>query len=224
MSNYYSEHLNARNLQRCYETAPERVKQFLEAEIRFILTKITNEDVVLDLGCGYGRVAIRLVEKARQVVGIDISEENIKLAAELFKSSDSLRFYEMDATNLNLPDESFDVTLCVQNGISAFKVNPKTLVSEALRVTKKGGILLFSSYSGKFWDDRLKWFQIQAEQGLIGEIDYNLTKNGVIVCKDGFRATTFSGNDFLELAHQFGLDAEIYEIDNSSIFCEMKKK
>jgi len=223
MSNYYSDRLNANNLKRCYEIAPPRVKQFLEAEINHVLSKIRPGDEILDLGCGYGRVAIRLAEKAKQVTGIDISKENIRLARELFKKNSRLRFYEMDAITLTFPDDIFDITLCVQNGISAFKVNPEQLVKEALRVTKAGGTLLFSSYSEKFWEERLKWFQLQAEQGLIGEIDYDLTKNGVIVCKDGFRAITYSGQQFLELVSLFKVEASIYEIDNSSVFCEMKK-
>ena len=80
MSNYYSKKLNSNKLQQCYELALARVKQFLEAEIRFVLDKINENDKVLDLGCGYGRVAVRLIEKTKKVIGIDISKENIELA------------------------------------------------------------------------------------------------------------------------------------------------
>jgi hypothetical protein len=93
-----------------------------------------------------------------------------------------------------------------------------------LRVTKKGGILLFSSYSSKFWNDRLNWFEVQAKHGLIGEIDFDLTKDGMIVCKDGFTAITYSEQNFFDLASNFKVETSIFEIDNSSLFCEMKKK
>ncbi len=44
----------------------------------------------------------------------------------------------------------------------------------------------FSSYSTKFWDFRLKWFEEQASKGLLGgKNDYTKTKNGVIVCNGG---------------------------------------
>jgi ubiquinone/menaquinone biosynthesis C-methylase UbiE len=224
MVDYYSEKLNAIKLQRCYELAPERIKQFLEAEINFVLSKICPSDIVLDLGCGYGRVAIKLIEKARKVVGIDISKENILLAKQLYNKNKGLQFYEMNAVNLTFYDNRFDITICVQNGISAFKVSPLLLIKEALRVTKKGGILLFSSYSNKFWNDRLNWFKIQAKNGLIGEIDFDLTKDGMIVCKDGFTAITYSEQGFLDLASNFNVDTSIFEIDNSSLFCEMRKK
>lgn len=224
MTNYYSDKLSASNLQRCYEVAPKRVKQFLEAEILFVLDKINSQDTVLDLGCGYGRVAVRLAEKAKKVVGIDISEENIRLANERFKPSGSIEYFVMDAADLKFPDEHFDVTICVQNGISAFKMDPKRLISEALRVTKRTGTVLVSSYAAQFWDERLDWFRIQAEEGLIGEIDFNLTKDGIIVCKDGFRAITFSEEDFRDLVSNFDVDTKIYEVDDSSVFCEMRKR
>ena len=54
MDEYYSKLLNSNKLQMCYEIAPKRVKQFLEAEIGFVISKCSNDDAVLDLGCGYG--------------------------------------------------------------------------------------------------------------------------------------------------------------------------
>ncbi|MCK9617802.1 MAG: methyltransferase domain-containing protein [Lentimicrobiaceae bacterium] len=224
MRDYYSEKLNSNKLQRCYEVAPERVKQFLEEEIGFVLERIDENDIVLDLGCGYGRVSVRLSEKAKQVVGVDVSEENIKLANKQYKLNESIDYLVMDASDLKFVDNFFDVTICIQNGVSAFKIDPKRLISEALRVTKKKGVVLISSYSEQFWNERIEWFQIQAAEGLIGEIDYNLTRKGTIVCKDGFRAITFTKNDFTELATHFDADTEIYEVDNSSVFCEMKKR
>lgn len=224
MSNYYSNSLNANRLQKCYEVALKRVKQFLEAEIDFVMAKTTSSDNVLDLGCGYGRVTSRLLTKAKSVVAIDISKENTQLAEKFVGSAKNCKFYEMDAIDLKFDDRVFDFVICIQNGISAFKVDPERLLKEAIRVTRRKGIILFSSYSEKFWEHRLKWFQIQAEHGLIGEIDETLTKNGIIVCKDGFRALTFSGQEFLELASHFDVNAQIYEVDDSIIFCEIVVK
>ena len=221
--NYYSKNLNANNLQKCYEIAPPRIQQLLAAEIDFILRKLSINDTVLDLGCGYGRVSIELAPKVKKVIGIDISQDNIELADNLHQQINNLEFYKMNAVKLNFPADIFDVTICVQNGISAFKEDPYLLLAEALRVTKKGGILLFSTYSDKIWQDRLQWFQLQSDEKLLGEIDYEQTKDGTIVCKDGFKAITYSGNEFVKLASKFNLDANIYEVDNSIVFCEIKK-
>ncbi len=221
MKNYYSEKLNSNSLQKCYETAPSRIKQFLEAEIDFVLSEINNTDTILDLGCGYGRVAIKLVKKAQKVVGIDISKKNIELAKKIMYDHKNCELFIMDASKLKFPNNYFDKVFCLQNGISAFKVNPIELIKESIRVTKKGGSVFFSTYSPKFWKDRIEWFEIQARENLIGEIDYNLTKNGTIVCKDGFKAITYSEEELLELASNFNVKTSIIEIDNSSLFCKM---
>lgn len=81
--------------------------------------------------------------------------------------------------------------------------------------------MLFSSYCESFWPDRLKWFEIQSACGLIGAIDYQHTGNGVVVCKDGFRATTVDATAFTRLAGVLGLTPKIVEVDHSSLFCEI---
>lgn len=221
---YYSKKLNANKLQKCYEIASPRIQQLLAAEIDFILRNLSGDDIVLDLGCGYGRVAIELARRAKKIIGIDISQENIALGKYLYRQVDTIEFYKMNAVDLNFPADVFDVTICVQNGISAFKEDPYVLLKEALRVTKRKGVLLFSSYSDKIWQDRLDWFQIQANEKLLGEIDYERTKDGVIVCKDGFKAITYSADDFVKLASGFDVDINMYEVDNSSLFCKIKKR
>jgi len=133
----------------------------------------------------------------------------------------SCHLFEMDAIELGFRDRQFDLVVCIQNGISAFKVDQRQLIEEAMRVTRSGKRVLFSSYSERFWEDRLDWFRIQSEYGLIGEIDEDATGDGVIVCKDGFRASTVGPDDFISLTADFGIVPEITEVDGSSIFCEI---
>jgi hypothetical protein len=54
---------------------------------------------------------------------------------------------------------------------------------------------------------------------LIGDIDEEETGGGIIVCKDGFRATTVRPSDFRALAEEVGLEPVIAEVDGSSVFC-----
>jgi 2-polyprenyl-6-hydroxyphenyl methylase/3-demethylubiquinone-9 3-methyltransferase len=97
------------------------------------------------------------------------------------------------------------------------------LIKEALRVTKTNGVVLFSSYSNKFWDDRLDWFKIQSDYKLVGEIDFSATKTGIIACKDGFVSNTITEEEFRSLCLQLGYHPQITEIDKSSVFCVIKK-
>lgn len=118
-------------------------------------------DHVLELGCGYGRVLKRLIGKAERIAGIDTSSKSLQYAMEYVDESDACEFYQMDATALEFEDQEFDVVFCIQNGISAFGVDQRQLLKEAVRVTRHGGIALFSSYSAKIWEARLEWFEEQ---------------------------------------------------------------
>jgi 2-polyprenyl-6-hydroxyphenyl methylase/3-demethylubiquinone-9 3-methyltransferase len=128
----------------------------------------------------------------------------------------------MNALAPGFADDRFDVVICIQNGMAAFGVDRRRLVQEACRITRPGGRVLFSSYAEKFWEERLAWFRIQARHGLIGEIDEEATGEGVIVCRDGFRAGTVGPAEFAGLAAELELKAEISEVDGSSIFFEIE--
>lgn len=221
-SRYYAERLSADRLRKCYEVAPPRVRQYLEAEIHHVMSRIRPSDVVLELGCGYGRVLEHLMTKAEVVVGIDNSVSSLKLAGEALGASATCRLLVMDAAALSFRPDVFDVVVCIQNGISTFKVDPHRLIESSLRVTKPGGLVLLSSYAEPFWGARLKWFELQAEHGLLGEIDRQRTGNGVIVCKDGFKATTFTPDGFAALCSSIGADYQLAEVDHSSLFCELR--
>ena len=221
MPGYYTKKLSAERLRTCYELAPPRTQAYLEAEIDFVLQKTSSSTAVLELGCGYGRVLRQLLPRARTVVGIDTSLRSLRMVAEFVGHSESLHLVAMDAAHMGFRDRAFDLTVCIQNGVSAFEVNRLELFTEAVRVTRSGGIVLFSSYSERFWAERLKWFEIQAEHGLIGEIDCSSTGNGVIACKDGFRATTMDAKAFRSLAAVLGLVPKMIEVDGSSLFCEI---
>lgn len=224
MPGYYSQRLAADRLKSCYDLAPPRTKQYLEAEISFVLGKVSREHIVLEMGCGYGRVINRLKGEVKAVAGIDTSHESLLMAGTFLGTAPSVWLARMNVVCLGFRDRVFDVTLCIQNGISAFAVDKTKLFQEAIRVTKPGGTVLFSSYSAQFWPHRLEWFEAQSAHGLIGPIDYGQTKNGLIVCKDGFRATTLSPEDFQLLATPVGQVPKIVEVDDSSIFCEIAVK
>jgi len=220
---YYSSKLAAERLARCYDIAPPRVQQYLRAEIDFALDHIFQGDVVLDMGCGYGRAIPPLARKAGLVIGIDISLPSLRFGKPFLQGLFNCFLLEMDAAWMGFREGSFDAVLCIQNGISAFRMDPLLLISEGLRVIRENGLFLISSYSEKFWEHRLEWFELQAAEGLVGEIDRQKTGNGTIVCQDGFRATTFTAHQFLALASKLDINANITEVDESSLFCVIRK-
>ncbi len=221
MPGYYRDKLAAGRLARVYAIAPPRVRQYLDAEIDHVLARVGPDDAVLELGCGYGRVLEHLARKARIACGIDTSFESLAHGRAALERAGNCAFAQMDAVRLGFPDGAFDCVVCIQNGISAFHVDALALVREGVRVTRPGGIALFSSYSEAFWEHRLEWFVLQAEAGLVGEIDRERTRDGTIVCADGFTATTVGARQFAALVEELGASSRIVEIDSSSVFCEI---
>lgn len=221
MRSYYSEALSAERLKACYEVAPERTRQYLEAELSFVLGNTSQEMTVLELGCGYGRVLSRLYGSVRRLVGADTSRASLALACKELSGKTAIHLAAMNAVSTGFRSGSFDLTLCIQNGVSAFHVDQAALFREAVRITRKSGLLLFSTYASEFWPHRMEWFEAQAAHGLIGPIDYDLTRKGVIVCEDGFHATTMDAAGFISLAESAGQEARIVLTDDSSLFCEI---
>ena len=218
---YYSDRLAAERLKRCYEIAPPRVRRYLEAEVEYIQSFLNPSDTILELGCGYGRILPDLARCAGAVIGIDTAHESLKMAQEMLRGIPSCSLLNMNAILLGFRDAAFDLVACIQNGISAFHVDQRELVRESVRVTVPGGRVLFSSYSDKFWEERLEWFRLQSEAGLIGEIDYGKTGNGVITCKDGFTATTVAPEQFMSMVEDMHVEARCTDVDGSSIFLEI---
>lgn len=221
---YYREKLSANKLLRCYEIASPRIKEYLNTEIKFVISNVRNADLVLELGCGYGRVMKEMSQFVSKIIGNDISRESLELAKSYMRDCHNYAVFLMDASQMAFRSGMFDAVFCIQNGISAFGVDKKRLITESIRVTKDNGILLFSSYSPKIWKARLEWFRMQSDFGLIGEIDEDKTRDGTIVCKDGFRAATIGCDQFAELFHKFAADISVREVNESSIFCKVVKK
>lgn len=221
MDNYYAEKLNSQKLFQVYETQIPRIKQYLQAEIDFVKGNLSNTQSVLELGAGYGRIIRELAPYCGSIVGIDISVESVELGKEYLKDCPNASIVAMDVHQLKFP-KPFDVVLCLQNGLSAMRAD-SAVIYKILDSVAPGGTAFFSSYSSKFWDYRLKWFEEQASKGLLGEIDYTNTKDGVIICEGGFKATFHSPEDFEKIGEELGYPFQVQEVDESSMFLIVHK-
>jgi len=151
------------------EKNPDRKK--LSEILLSILGNVKGKKV-LDAGCGAGRECEVLAKKGANVIGIDISEQMIKIAKERCKGL-SVRFLLKDMEKTGLPSEYFDIILSVFSVM--YKRNLRNVLKEFKRLLKKRGELLvvvphparkMVKYSkdyfkrGKFWEDHkvIKWF------------------------------------------------------------------
>jgi len=224
MGGYYRRHLLGTDLQRVYDVATPRIGQYLRAEVHHVVDKVRGSNRLLELGCGYGRVLATVAPHVGRAMGIDIAAANLRLAASYLGEFNNCDLALMNAVALGFRDDQFDATICVQNGISAFAVDASRLVREAVRVTRNGGVILFSTYSPRIWSDRLEWFRSQARAGLIGPVDETRTREGTIVCEDGLRLTTATAEQLQALFAELGQRALLREIDDSVLCAEVTKQ
>ena len=96
---------------------------------------------ILDLGCGIGCFAFKLADKAKKVVGIDISIKAIKYAIEN-NSRDNIEYMVQDITKLNDIKDTFDIVFSdmVFNYIEDYD----KLLNDINNHLNKNGLLVFS--------------------------------------------------------------------------------
>jgi ubiquinone/menaquinone biosynthesis C-methylase UbiE len=103
-----------------------------------------REREVLDVGCGSGVLAKKLVRRGKQVVGVDLSPAMIRRARA--RRLATATFVEGDAESLAFPDASFDA---VVNLISIHHYpHPSLALAEFKRVLRPGGRAVIAAFHG----------------------------------------------------------------------------
>lgn len=122
---------------------------------------VGSRSKVLDLCCGHGNVTNELVKTQADVTGLDFSPAMLEMARA---SVPNAQFVEGDAMNLDFSDASFDA---VTIGFGMPHVpDPPKVMSEARRVLRTDGKLVFSVWCGPEVDTALGYvFGAIAEHG-----------------------------------------------------------
>lgn len=103
---------------------------------------------VLDVGCGVGYGSSYLLLKgAKRVIGVDASQEAIKLAKANFERT-GLEFASSDATALPFKENTFDIVTCI--GMIDHVDNPERVVSESWKTLRPGGYFLCGAINREF--------------------------------------------------------------------------
>ena len=143
LENLWGEHIHLG-----FYEKPRIKKDFRKAKVDFVhelvrwsgLDKLPKGSRVLDLGCGIGGSSRILSDYyGFDVIGISISQEQIKRANELTVNKEFCRFEVMNALDLKYEKGSFDGVWSVEAG--THMLDKQTFADEMLRVLRPGGIL-----------------------------------------------------------------------------------
>lgn len=104
---------------------------------------------ILEIGAATGRYSHALAQMGYEVDAVELIQHNIDIFNEKTKPGEQVTIRQGNAKDLHfLPDSSYDITLLLGPMYHLFTVEEqRQALSEALRVTKKGGIL-FAAYCG----------------------------------------------------------------------------
>ena len=98
---------------------------------------------LLDVGCGYGRIAIPLAELGYDVTGLDIAPNLLRAARrEAARRRVTIRFDEGSMTTLPYPAANFDGVLCLWTAFHELLEDSEQVAAlgEMHRVLRPGGV------------------------------------------------------------------------------------
>jgi ubiquinone/menaquinone biosynthesis C-methylase UbiE len=110
----------------------------LESETWEVLTRLLGEGSgsLLDVGCGTGSFTAALTERGWDAIGVDISEDMLRLARER-----GVRTVHADATSLPFEDASFEAAVSVFTNTDLDDL--AAAVQEIVRVLRPGAPLVY---------------------------------------------------------------------------------
>lgn len=132
-----------------------RLTNSTQGKMEFIVTMnylekyLARNTSVLEIGAGTGRFSIALAKTGYQVTALELVNSNLEKLRENSKGISNLISYQGDAIDLNqFKENTFDSTLVFGPLYHLYESEDiNKCIDEAIRVTKPGGILMFSFLS-----------------------------------------------------------------------------
>lgn len=138
----------------------EDIRDFKDLENSFQKYRISKvlqiytpnrDEMVLNLGCGFGTFCFAVAPLCREVVGLDSSKGNIDLCNKLLAKSQytNIKFVCSDVQDIQLQSGSYDVIICADFFEHKYPKIFERVLDECRRILKKGGkLVIWSPYKG----------------------------------------------------------------------------
>lgn len=125
-------------------------------ELLVRLCEITSTDVVMEIGCGAGRIAHTLAPKCAKWIGGDVSVNMLGHAAQALQGVPNIELVALAGSDLRaIGDGTLDVAYCTVVFMHLDEWDRFRYVSEMYRVLKSGGRVYFDNFnllSDDGWD------------------------------------------------------------------------
>jgi len=125
-----------------------------------VLRSIPVGSEVLDLGCGCGVPAARLLAERYRVTGVDISDVQVRRARRLVPQA---KFIRSDMTSVNFRDESFGAVVCLYALIHVPLEEQRPLIDRVYRWLAPGGLFLLITGEEAWTGEEENWLGSNAK-------------------------------------------------------------
>lgn len=157
--------------EQAYRTGSDLWTEFSrKIDLENFLKHLPKDAMLLDIGCGRGRVSFSLVEMGHKVIGIDYVKEIVEKnneEAKIRNVLDRVRFIEGNALDIDFDDASFDAVFDIGLSHHFKKQDLEKYAKEISRVVKQRGYMFFVGLSR----ETPKFMKFLPQQSDDGEFD-----------------------------------------------------
>lgn len=149
----------------------------------------------MEVACGSGIGLSYLATFAQKILGVDIDENNLRIARQVNQENPKIKIEKMDAHHFLLPDNSCDVILLYE--AIYYLQEPVKFIEECIRVLRKNGKLLMCSVNCT-WKDfhhsvyATHYFSIPEFYSLLSPKFSEIKIYGAFRTEQGIKARLFS--------------------------------
>ena len=135
---------------RAYTEWREQAPLLFDIELRDLAARLPTDAAVLDVGCGAGVPVTRFLAERFRATGVDLSEEQLKLARQNVPSATFLRQNMID---LDCGAQMFDALTCIYALIHVPREQHTRVLVNFNRALKAGGYMLIITGNKDLLDD-----------------------------------------------------------------------
>ena len=129
--------------ERTIQAAARDTKHWLSVSVG-----IKSDDILLEIGCGIGRVGQALAPCCKQWIGGDVSPNMLRHAQQRLASYTNVRFIQLSGYDLQpIEDASIDLVYCTVVFMHLDEWDRYNYILEACRVLKPGGRIFVDNFN-----------------------------------------------------------------------------